>query len=102
MTYLCTGSNTTKAVNRQPIPSPSLPRLEQLNWRYETAECMDCGHRLDLTGDRSPRSNRQVLPMHYEDGNLFERAIQQALSVTITPETAARHLAAIEKETARG
>jgi hypothetical protein len=73
MTYLCTGSNSSnKAVNRKPIPDKSLPRLEQLNWRYETGDCMDCGHTFKFVEDPSPKSDRLVLPPHYEDGTVKE------------------------------
>lgn len=80
--YLCTGSNSTRYANRKD------------GW----ADCWDCPGRFELVEDRSPASNHRVLPMHYEDGTLFERTIQQALSVTITPETAARHLRQIAEK----
>jgi hypothetical protein len=93
--YLCTGSNTTKAANRRPLPDPSLSNLEQLNWVYTSGTCMDCLHPFEFVEDPSPKSNRFVLPAHFEDGTLLERVVKEALVAPITAEIAARHFAQI-------
>jgi hypothetical protein len=72
MTYLCTGSRTTKAANRRPAPDPSLPHLEQVNWRYTSGVCMDCGHRFDFADDPNRHKTSLVLPAHLTDGTLKE------------------------------
>lgn len=99
--YLCTGSNTTKAANREPCPDPSLPNIEQLNWVYRTGTCQDCGHRFELVEDRNPRSDRLVLPFHYKDGTLLEEVVRDALVVDVTAQMAADHLSQIREETSQ-
>lgn len=101
MTYLCTGSNTTKAANREPRPDPSLPNIEQLNWVYTSGTCQDCGHRFEFVEDRNPRSDRLVLPYHYKDGTLLEKVVRDALVVDVTAQMAARHLVQIREETSQ-
>lgn len=101
MTYFCTGSNTTKAANREPRPDPSLPNIEQLNWHYKTGTCQDCGHRFELEEDRNPRATRQVLPYHYKDGTLLEEVVRDALVPDVTAQMAAHHLAQIREETSQ-
>lgn len=93
MTYLCRASNTTKFANGRPICTDPQERAP----RYETGDCMDCLHTFELTEDPSPKSDRQVLPVHFEDGTLLETVVKEALVPTITAEVAARHLAAIRK-----
>jgi hypothetical protein len=97
MTYLCTGSNTTKAANREPVPDPTLPNEVHLNWIYASGQCQDCLHRFDFVPDSNPRSRRLVLPYHYEDGTLFERAVAEALKATVDPVAEADHLGQIRK-----
>jgi len=72
MTYLCTGSFTIKAANREPKPDPSLPNLKQINWTYTSGDCQDCGHRFDFVPHPRASDNRLVLPQHYVNGKLKE------------------------------
>lgn len=100
--YLCTGSNTTKAANREPRPDPSLSNIEQLNWVYTSGTCMNCLHPFTFVPDANPRSSRLVLPYHFEDGTLLEKIVKEALVAPVIAEVAARHLAQIQAATREG